>query len=321
MWRNAIHTNNRRDNGMAPTTHTYPISSGITDIFIAVQMSESYSSLACLAVGGGCAAIVTKLLKSPSATWLHTGAAAVTLTFSGAMLVAIRAGSSAKNMSKDFPLSFRLAAQFRTPLLMFFVVPLSFLSRLQIQLRNWFRSLTSKSEMTPEAHRRRVEYIQEQVRAWNKGGRKKKLRTARSNWQAMSTKLASNKSNEEKIQMPKMHHILEVNEKNMTITAEPGVTMGELTHYLVPRGFALLIQVEMESITLGGVSMGFGMETNSHVVGFFQESIVAFEIITSEGDKVHVTKDSDPDLFYALPWSCGSIGFLTAVTVKITKAR
>ncbi|CAE7366464.1 unnamed protein product [Symbiodinium microadriaticum] len=282
-------------------------------------MSESYSSLACLAVGGGCAAIVSKLLKSPSVTWLHTGAAALTLSFSGAMLVAIRAGSSAQTMSKDFPLSFRLAAQFRTPLLMFFVLPLSFVSRLQIQLRNWFRSLTSASDITPEAHCRRVENIQEQIRSWNIGGRKKKLRTARSNWQAMSTKLSSNKGNEEKIQMPKMYHILHVDEENMTVTAEPGVTMGELTHYLVPRGYALLIQVEMESITLGGVSMGFGMETNSHVVGFFQESIVAFEIVTSEGDKLLVTKDSNPDLFYALPWSCGSIGFLTAVTVKITK--
>ena len=43
--------------------------------------------------------------------------------------------------------------------------------------------------------------------------------------------------------------------------------MGQITHLLVPQGFALQIQVEMESITIGGISMGFGMETNSHTVG------------------------------------------------------
>eukprot|EP01042_Synura_sphagnicola_P006610 gene6610-8454_t len=105
------------------------------------------------------------------------------------------------------------------------------------------------------------------------------------------------------------------------MTAEPAVSMGQITSYLVPRGYALLIQVEMESLTIGGLSMGFGMETNSHIAGFFQESVVAYELVTSEGEVIHVTAVTDPELFYALPWSCGTIGFLTAVTVKIIKTK
>jgi delta24-sterol reductase len=97
------------------------------------------------------------------------------------------------------------------------------------------------------------------------------------------------------------------------------VTMGQITHRLVPLGYALQIQVEMESITIGGVSMGFGMETNSHRIGFFQESVVEYELVTPDSKCVKVNAKTDPELFYALPWSCGTIGFLTAVTVKITK--
>jgi len=67
--------------------------------------------------------------------------------------------------------------------------------------------------------------------------------------------------------------------------------------------------------------MGFGMETNSHRIGFFQESVLAYEIITSTGEVVKVTKESDPKLFYALPWSCGTIGFLASVTVRIMKIK
>ena len=121
------------------------------------------------------------------------------------------------------------------------------------------------------------------------------------------------------IKTENLTHILNVDAENMTITAEPGVTMGRITNHLLPKGLALLIQVEMESITIGGVAMGFGMETNSHVSGFFQESVVAYELVTASGEVVQVDKDSDPELFYALPWSCGTIGFLVSVTVRLCK--
>jgi hypothetical protein len=37
----------------------------------------------------------------------------------------------------------------------------------------------------------------------------------------------------------------------------------------------LQTHVEMESITIGGIAMGFGIETNSHKYGLFQESVLA----------------------------------------------
>ena len=102
-----------------------------------------------------------------------------------------------------------------------------------------------------------------------------------------------------------------------TITLEPAVTMGDISDCLTPLGFALEVNVEMESITVGGVALGFGMEVNSHLKGFFQETVLEYEIVSSTGDVIKVDAESDPDLFYALPWSCGSLGFLTALKIKI----
>jgi hypothetical protein len=31
----------------------------------------------------------------------------------------------------------------------------------------------------------------------------------------------------------------------------------------------------------------------------------------------HVTKESDPELFYAIPWSCGTAGFLVSIKVRL----
>ena len=98
--------------------------------------------------------------------------------------------------------------------------------------------------------------------------------------------------------------------------------MGELTDALLPHNLALQTHVEMESITFGGVAMGFGIETNSFKYGFFQESVLAYDFVDSYG-KVHenVTAASDPELFYAMPWSQGTLGFLTKLKVAESGRR
>ena len=55
---------------------------------------------------------------------------AVLTSFGVALVMSIIAGSSAGNLSKDFPLQFRLAAYMRTTVLMFLVVPMSFIRRM-----------------------------------------------------------------------------------------------------------------------------------------------------------------------------------------------
>merc|ERR1719198_2533238 len=108
-----------------------------------------------------------------------------------------------------------------------------------------------------------------------------------------------------------MNEILQVDVDALVLIAEPGVTMGELTDVLCPLGLALQTHVEMESITLGGIAMGFGIETNSHRFGLFQESVVSYEFVDSHAKRHTVTAESDPKTFYALPWSHGTLGFLT----------
>lgn len=118
-----------------------------------------------------------------------------------------------------------------------------------------------------------------------------------------------------------MNRILHVDEDALTVTAEPSVTMGELTHELMPRNLALQTHVEMESITIGGAALGFGIETNSHRVGLFQESVIEYEMVDSTGTIHRVTEDSDPELFFALPWSVGTIGFLLSIKVRLVRTK
>ncbi|MGZ8216245.1 FAD-binding protein [Methylomagnum sp.] len=40
---------------------------------------------------------------------------------------------------------------------------------------------------------------------------------------------------------------------------------------------------ELDDLTVGGLIMGFGVETSSHKYGLFQYVCVSFDIVTAEG--------------------------------------
>ena len=234
------------------------------------------------------------------------------------MLLYLLVKDNGPGLSKDFPLAFRVLAFARTPMLMFVVIPLSFIRNTFREVRQIWRQ-TRKIGM--EGHDERCQVVVEQILEWNRQGRPKLLRTARPNWASMSTKLSSNKESCAKISTSHLNHILEIDEKNLTITCEPNVSMGQITQALLPKKLALKCQIEMESLTIGGIASGWGLETNSYEHGFFQETVVAYEICTSSGEVIKVTKESNPDLFYALPWSHGSLGFLLSVKVGLIPVK
>ena len=222
---------------------------------------------------------------------------------------------------KNTPLAFRVAANLRTPVLMFVVIPLSYVRAWQRTLRMWWRAYVRRGEDNEKAHAANVQNLVRQIKAWNEAGRPGMLRTARPSWAGMSTKLGSSKADAHKLEVRHMNRILRVDEENLTVTAEPSVTMGELTHALMPRNLALQTHVEMETITIGGAALGFGIETNSHRVGLFQESVLEYELVDSVGTVHRVTEASDPELFFALPWSVGTLGFLLSITVRLVRTK
>ena len=121
-----------------------------------------------------------------------------------------------------------------------------------------------------------------------------------------------------KIKCSDLCDILKVDPEKMTVTCEPLVDMGHLTRLLLPMGYALKIQIEMEDITIGGLSMGLGMETNSHRFGLIQETIRSYDVVLASGELVHATRENEhAELFGCLAWSCGTLGFLVAVEVEL----
>lgn len=63
------------------------------------------------------------------------------------------------------------------------------------------------------------------------------------------------------------------------------------------------------------------MTTHSHKVGLYQETIESYEVVLGDGSLITASRSSNEDLYRALPWSHGSLGFLVALTLKIVKVK
>ena len=64
-----------------------------------------------------------------------------------------------------------------------------------------------------------------------------------------------------------LYNILHLDDERLTIRVEPLVSVGDVTAYLVQRGYTLAVCLEVAEATLGGLAMGVGMTTYSHKVG------------------------------------------------------
>jgi delta24-sterol reductase len=162
----------------------------------------------------------------------------------------------------------------------FFLLPLSAAYDLYLMVRNSIVFFTRK--LSRSQHDHQVKKICDELKQWVKEGSTQRLCTARPGWQAMSLRSGKYKKTYKNIDI-NLYNILEIDETNRLCRVEPMVTMGQLTHFLVPRGWTIPVLPELDDLTVGGLVAGVGIETSSHKYGLFQHICVAFEIILPDG--------------------------------------
>lgn len=182
------------------------------------------------------------------------------------------------------------------------------------------RAIGRRLRNAPKRHEERVADIIRQVEAWKADGAREKLCTARSGWQTMSELVPRYKLTHRNIRVD-LDEILRLDEEKATVTVEPLVTMGELSRWLLRRGWTLAVVPELDDLTVGGLVMGFGVETSSHKYGLFQHICVSLDIVGAEARLLHCSAAENPELFRLLPWSHGTLGFLVAAELKVIRAK
>uniref|UniRef100_A0A8C6DJU3 Delta(24)-sterol reductase n=1 Tax=Moschus moschiferus TaxID=68415 RepID=A0A8C6DJU3_MOSMO len=198
-----------------------------------------------------------------------------------------------------------------------FLLPLSLIFDIYYYVRAW---VVFKLSSAPRLHGQRVRDIQKQVREWKEQGSKTFMCTGRPGWLTVSLRVGKYKKTHKNI-MINLMDILEVDTKKQIVRVEPLVTMGQVTALLTSIGWTLPVLPELDDLTVGGLIMGTGIESSSHKYGLFQHICTAYELVLADGSFVRCTPMENSDLFYAVPWSCGTLGFLVAAEIRIIPAK
>ncbi|XP_074640770.1 delta(24)-sterol reductase-like [Tubulanus polymorphus] len=198
-----------------------------------------------------------------------------------------------------------------------FLLPISVVYDVFFYCRNY---LIFKFNSAPKQHDKKVKNVQKQVRQWVDDGCPNQMCTARPGWMTVSFRVGKYKKHMRNIEV-NLIDILNVDAERQVVKVEPLATMGQITATLNPLGWTLPVLPELDDLTVGGLIMGVGIETSSHKYGLFQHCCVSYELVMADGSVVTCSKDENPDLFYAVPWSYGTLGFLVSAEIKIIPAK
>jgi FAD/FMN-containing dehydrogenase len=109
---------------------------------------------------------------------------------------------------------------------------------------------------------------------------------------------------------------VEVDRDKMQVRVGPGCTLGDVDRVTQERGLATMLGFVSETgvagLTLGG---GFGYMTRRF--GYTVDNLVEVEIVTADGQLRRASRDSEPDLFWALRGGGGNFGVVTEFTYTL----
>ena len=111
---------------------------------------------------------------------------------------------------------------------------------------------------------------------------------------------------------------LEIDHERQTAWVEAGMTAGEYTAAVGAHGFVTGFG-DTGSVGLGGITLGGGVGYLVRKYGLTIDNLLAAEIVTADGQLLHVDESSHADLFWAIRGGGGNFGVATRFKFKLHK--
>jgi hypothetical protein len=127
-------------------------------------------------------------------------------------------------------------------------------------------------------------------------------------------------SGKKRLNLSAFNQILEINETERWVDVGGMIKYDDLAKYMIYQRNAAFLPVivpELLSITVGGAISGVALETSSFKHGFVHDSCLDMDILTSDGKLIYVSPQENSDLFYGIPNSYGTLGYILRAKMKI----
>src|SRR5574341_2494922 len=109
---------------------------------------------------------------------------------------------------------------------------------------------------------------------------------------------------------------LDIDPEARTAWAETGLTAGEYTTAAAAYGLATGFG-DTGSVGIGGITLGGGVGFLVRKYGLTIDDLLAAEIVTADGQLLHVDEETHPDLFWALRGGGGNFGVVTRFKFRL----
>ena len=117
------------------------------------------------------------------------------------------------------------------------------------------------------------------------------------------------------------NHVLEVDRSARTLEVEGLATYEAIVDRTLRDGLVPLITPELKHITIGGATVGIGIESNGFRHGFVHDGLLEAEVLLADGRIVVATADNEhKGLFRALPNSYGTLGYILRAKIRLMPA-
>jgi len=120
-----------------------------------------------------------------------------------------------------------------------------------------------------------------------------------------------------KLDVSRLDQVLQVDAARGWVEVEGMTPYEKLVAATLPHGVMPTVVPELKSITIGGAVSGIGIESSSFKYGMVHETVLALDVLLSDGSVITCTADNDyRDLFFGIPNSYGTLGYVLKLKAK-----
>jgi FAD/FMN-containing dehydrogenase len=124
------------------------------------------------------------------------------------------------------------------------------------------------------------------------------------------------------VSLGQFNEIIELDAQAQTLEVEGLTTFETIVTYCLARGFLPLVSPELKHITIGGATVGIGIESTCFRHGFVHDALIEADVLLPGGRVVTCTAENEfSDLFHALPNSYGTLGYILRAKIRLEPAK
>lgn len=118
-----------------------------------------------------------------------------------------------------------------------------------------------------------------------------------------------------------IQHFISFDHETGRLCCEAGVSLASIIDSCLPFGWFLPVTPGTKYVTIGGAIANDVHGKNHHTAGSFGNHVISFELLRSDGQRLHCSREENAQWFHATIAGLGLTGFITQVELQLKKVQ